>query len=63
MKLSKRILYATLYLLLYSLAAVCFTAIARGSTEYYRHVVFDNSLTPDAYFYSQGVPTDQVFWS
>jgi hypothetical protein len=37
------------------LEVVCFTAIAFGSTEYYRHVLFDNSLTPDAYFYSQGM--------
>jgi hypothetical protein len=41
-------------LVLCSLGAVCFTAIAWGGTEYYRHVVFDNSLTPDAYFYSHG---------
>jgi exo beta-1,2-glucooligosaccharide sophorohydrolase (non-reducing end) len=25
---------------------------ASADTEYYRHVIFDNSLTPDAYFYS-----------
>jgi hypothetical protein len=26
----------------------------RADTEYYRHVFFDNSLTPDSYFYSAG---------
>ncbi len=31
-------------------AATC----ALGDTNYYRHVFFDNSLTPDAYFYSSG---------
>ncbi|HEX6802468.1 MAG TPA: glucoamylase family protein [Terriglobales bacterium] len=30
---------------------VCAT-LSRGDTEYYRHTIFDNSLTPDAYFYS-----------
>ncbi|HEV2468311.1 MAG TPA: glucoamylase family protein [Candidatus Sulfotelmatobacter sp.] len=28
---------------------------AWGNTEYYRHVVFDNSLTPDEYFNSRGL--------
>lgn len=27
-------------------------AIASANTEYYRHIIFDNSLTSDAYFYS-----------
>lgn len=27
---------------------------AHGQSEYYRHEIFDNSLTPDAYFYSSG---------
>jgi exo beta-1,2-glucooligosaccharide sophorohydrolase (non-reducing end) len=30
------------------------TAGARADTEYYRHIIFDNSLTNDAYFYSSG---------
>jgi len=30
------------------------SAVAYGSTEYYRHVVFDNSLNSDYYFYSWG---------
>jgi len=29
--------------------------LAWGNTDYYRHVVFDNSLTSDAYFYSRGM--------
>ena len=31
------------------------SSISRGTTEYYRHVLFDNSLTSDAYFYSHGL--------
>ena len=47
-------LSAAANVLLCSLGMAWFTAIAWGSTEYYRHVVFDNSLTLDAYFYTQG---------
>jgi hypothetical protein len=36
------------------LGVICCSAAAWGNTEYYRHVVFDNSLTPDSYFYSAG---------
>jgi len=32
------------------LALVC--PFANGDTEYYKHVLFDNSLEPDAYYYS-----------
>jgi exo beta-1,2-glucooligosaccharide sophorohydrolase (non-reducing end) len=28
------------------------SAVTPASTDYYRHVIFDNSLTPDAYFFS-----------
>src|SRR5215467_723573 len=28
--------------------------LANADTEYYRHVLFDNSLTPDRYYYSEG---------
>jgi hypothetical protein len=28
--------------------------LAHGQSNYYRHVVFDNSITPDRYFYSSG---------
>jgi hypothetical protein len=27
---------------------------AAGDTEYYRHILFDNSLESDAYYYSAG---------
>ena len=30
------------------------TSVVYADTEYYRHVVFDNSLESDAYYYSQG---------
>jgi exo beta-1,2-glucooligosaccharide sophorohydrolase (non-reducing end) len=33
------------------------SACAFGDTEYYKHVFFDNSLTPDNYFYSSGSET------
>jgi hypothetical protein len=33
------------------------TADAQTDTDYYRHIVFDNSLTPDHYFYSWGQAT------
>jgi len=36
------------------LAIIFSSALAWGSSEYYRHIVFDNSLTPDSYFYSHG---------
>lgn len=42
---------AALFLLLVAAGAV------RADTEYYRHVFFDNSLTPDSYFYSAGKAT------
>ena len=32
-------------------------ASVRADTEYYHHVFFDNSLTPDSYFYSAGKAT------
>jgi exo beta-1,2-glucooligosaccharide sophorohydrolase (non-reducing end) len=31
-----------------------FASVAYGDTEYYRHVLFDNSLESDAYYYSEG---------
>ena len=37
-------------LVLYCLLA----SIVLANTDYYRHVVFDNSLPADTYFYSQG---------
>ncbi len=37
-----------------------FPALAHAS-DYYRHVIFDNSLTPDAYFYSHGQASGQSY--
>jgi len=36
-------------------------ASACADTEYYRHVIFDNSLTPDAYFYSEAKANGSSF--
>jgi hypothetical protein len=30
------------------------TFLHAGDTDYYRHIIFDNSITPDTYFYSYG---------
>jgi hypothetical protein len=43
------------------LGSVWCHAIAWGNTDYYRHVVFDNSLTPDSYFYSHGTANGASF--
>jgi exo beta-1,2-glucooligosaccharide sophorohydrolase (non-reducing end) len=37
------------------LAIVC--PFAKGDTQYYKHTLFDNSLEPDAYYYSSGKAT------
>jgi hypothetical protein len=37
------------------------SAVASADTEYYRHVIFDNSLTPDAYFYSSAIANGHSF--
>ena len=42
-------------------AIVLITAAAWGDTEYYRHSVFDNSLTTDAYFHSRGQANGSSF--
>ena len=61
MKARSRTLSATANLFLCSLAMLWFTAAACGSTEYYRHAVFDNSLTSDTYFYSHGMANGSSF--
>ena len=61
MKVRRRTLSATANLFFCSLAMLWFTAAAWGSTEYYRHVVFDNSLTSDTYFYSRGMANGSSF--
>ena len=43
------------------LGVVWCSAAARANTEYYRHVIFDNSLTPDSYFYSNGLANGASF--
>jgi len=58
---SKRIFFASANLLFLSLGLLWFSATAWGNTEYYRHVVFDNSLTPDSYFYSNGMANGSSF--
>src|SRR5437588_2605293 len=52
MKMRKRRLVSALFSLWAWIVLAC---AAWGNTEYYRHIIFDNSLTPDAYFYSQGL--------
>jgi len=59
-KQEMRFIHASAILLLPFLV-VCFSAAAWGNTEYYRHVVFDNSLTPDSYFYSGGMANGSSF--
>ena len=55
MKHCLRLIHASGIPFLRFLLLLCFSAAALGSTEYYRHVIFDNSLTPDSYFYSHGM--------
>jgi hypothetical protein len=50
----------TLWLWLVGTLLVWSTA-APGNTEYYRHVIFDNSLTSDAYFYSSAIANGASF--
>src|SRR5882724_684555 len=45
------------YILLFALLSFSNTAFAQTDTDYYRHIVFDNSLTQDHYFYSWGQAT------
>jgi hypothetical protein len=47
--------------LLHAFAFVLATPVAWGNTEYYRHSVFDNSLTSDAYFQSRGMANGPSF--
>jgi len=37
------------------------SAAAWANTEYYRHTIFDNSLTSDAYYYSRGLANGSSF--
>jgi exo beta-1,2-glucooligosaccharide sophorohydrolase (non-reducing end) len=38
------------------LQAVLFLALSASASDYYSHVLFDNSLTPDSYFYTRTAP-------
>src|SRR4051812_14086815 len=51
---SSMTLRKTLWLWLFGVLLI-FSSAASGDTEYYRHVILDNSLTPDAYFYSSAI--------
>jgi len=42
-------------------ALTCCPVLLQAGTEYYRHTVFDNSLTPDAYFYSSAMANGSSF--
>ena len=55
MKLRARGLVSAVKLVFNILGATALASLAWGNTEYSRHVIFDNSLTSDAYFYSQGL--------
>lgn len=48
------------WLWLAGMLSLC-TPITRADTDYFRHVVFDNSLTPDAYFYSAAIANGGSF--
>ncbi len=50
-----------LFILAFLLGVVSLSPAESGSTEYYRHVIFDNSLTSDSYFYSQGLANGASF--
>jgi exo beta-1,2-glucooligosaccharide sophorohydrolase (non-reducing end) len=44
-----------------ALLCLLLTSVAWGNTEYYRHIVFDNSLTRDAYYNSIGLSNGGSF--
>ena len=49
------------HLLIVSLLFCLFPSLAHASSDYYRHIIFDNSLTSDDYFYSTGQASGQSF--
>jgi exo beta-1,2-glucooligosaccharide sophorohydrolase (non-reducing end) len=61
MKRAKRIWFAPSNFLVLLLEVIWFSTATWANTEYYRHVVFDNSLTPDSYFYSSGATNGSSF--
>jgi len=48
------------WLLLFGIFSSC-SGAAQANTDYYRHVVFDNSLTSETYFYSEGTSNGPSF--
>jgi exo beta-1,2-glucooligosaccharide sophorohydrolase (non-reducing end) len=61
MKSCPRIFSLAAHLLLFIPGVVSLSPAESGSTEYYRHVIFDNSLTSDSYFYSHGMANGASF--
>ena len=55
----RRPLLTSVVLLL--IPCACLAQFTGASTDYYRHMIFDNSLTPDAYFYSKGMANGSSF--
>src|SRR5581483_10684000 len=55
MKIRTRSLVSAVKLLACTIGWITIASPALANTEYYRHVIFDNSLTADGYFYSQGL--------
>lgn len=47
--------------LLFCIATIAIAPCSWANTEYYRHVVFDNSLTGGTYFYSRGLANGSSF--
>ncbi|HYL01412.1 MAG TPA: glucoamylase family protein [Steroidobacteraceae bacterium] len=43
------------------LATIALSCVPARASDYYRHVVFDNSLTPDAYFNSRGTANGESY--
>ena len=54
MTIQRRWSIGPLRLLYGAFCVFVFAAVALGDTGYYRHVLFDNSLESDAYYYSEG---------
>jgi hypothetical protein len=49
------------HLLVLPLVICLLSSLTHATSDYYRHVVFDNSLTSDYYFYSGGQASGQSF--
>jgi len=49
------------YLLVFPVVFLLLPSLAHAASDYYRHVIFDNSLTSDSYFYSKGQASGKSF--